>query len=211
MEAKEFIKKWCDTNGYRKDFSDIFSVNYRESNWVCATNAHELILMPEKYFQEIPTRKKISNNVEGILINLIKREEEFRIWIKTIEDAIPLIPFVDEFIPPIACSECDGTGVVGCNYGHYHVCNECDGKGYIEKRKPTGIKIPDITCNFNIDGANFQPQRLLHLKEIADFVACNEIILTHGDMDHANLFEIGDCFLILMPTFNSENIFYTFK
>lgn len=29
------------------------------------------------------------------------------------------------------CGECDGEGVVSCNYGHDHECEECDGEGFV--------------------------------------------------------------------------------
>lgn len=92
----------------------------------------------------------ITNGHIAILIN---HDEPLEDWnhdetlIRQVEPMIKLdkrTPFLMPSIEPnqtwltpnkpvkTECSECWGTGVVECNYGHDHECDECDGKGVLE-------------------------------------------------------------------------------
>jgi len=47
----------------------------------------------------------------------------------------------------IECVECDGSGIVECDYGHEHQCPECDGSGKEEKIDCIKMKIGSRIIN----------------------------------------------------------------
>ena len=215
MNATELLNSFTEKESdYRPDFKKPFPFNYAGIDYNCATEAHEFIMMPLHYFDEIIEPTSLTKASKRAVTDDYKKENPIIITLNQINSALDLCPKIDEYEPDIKCLECDGTGVVECYAcGHEHDCDNCNGTGLLRKGNTTGNKIIDRNERFSIGGTCFLACRLTSLKNICDFTGVPEIQLTHGNYSNGNLFNIGDIKLLIMPVIDDGSLkpFYDFK
>jgi len=215
MTAIELLNSFTEKESdYRPDFKKPFPFNYAGIDYNCATEAHEFIMMPLHYFDEIIEPSKLTTISKHVVTDDYKKENPIIIALYQISDALFRCLKIPEFEPDIECHECEGSGEVECDAcGHSHDCDRCNGSGTLRHGKPTGNMIPDPHEKFRIGDTYFLARRLTSLKNICEFIGSYEIQLTHGNSSHGNIFSIGDIKLLVMPiiTNSDDKPFYDFK
>jgi hypothetical protein len=140
---------------------------YNEDGKIIATNAHVMLIAPDKYFKEVPQNGAANSFPNWKKAVPAEREpHDAVITMSVAEEVFNSIPvhdlyeWKDEYE---ICSECDGEGTTECDEcGHEKDCSECEGEGKFkkmvaDKSKAIGtafsskavVKINDVYFNAN--------------------------------------------------------------
>lgn len=144
---------------------------------------------------------------------VIPKESTCEININITDLERQLVPdWIDETVKVgknVKCEECDGDGQVdweynvkgGRTYTMEEECPVCSGCGYSEQTsiKPTGRKIPDPIKRFKMLDANFYDKQLRRFVEACRMVGAETVIKTSGRERSANVFQVADFKIVVMP------------
>ena len=179
---------------------------FKQGGRYYATDTHSMIFLPvEKAQLNFPEQDR--PNCEGVIPKNSNCSNQIKISDIETQLIPTLIDETEELEKEVKCPECDGDGVVECNLEHEHKCIDCDGTGkFIDIiEKPTGKKIPMPNKYFRMLDVCFQYKQLRRLVDACNELGVETITKTYGTETTGNLFQCGDCWILIMPTLVSDD------
>lgn len=191
----DIIQSFCGTDILRKSF--LKPQFDKSDNVIVATDAHILLIAPNKYFDAAYDTNDSFPNWRAVLPSLAPMPI---LTIKThdILSEYLLIPLVDKFDN---CQMCEGDGIHSCECGHEHDCEKCNGTG--EGTNVIGQEADD-TYLFKIDKIYFSPKFINKAAQVAMRLGIDNITIHRIEEAKSLDVQINDCRLIIMPLVDIE-------
>ncbi len=143
-ETLSLLNRFVDRE--RKNLSKPFSQELKIGKYLCATDAHMVLLIPETEENKIEdeVHYKLPPSVDRILPEFTDDiEVDFEHIIQLYSD----VKIINRRITQ-QCDSCEGEGTFE-HYGNWYECKECNEKGFVNTHRYEDVKNPDTAFSFN--------------------------------------------------------------
>lgn len=165
--------------------------------YVYATDGHTFIRIKPELLEGTYDKHERTGDFDRVLES-VKWHEPVTMSIEPIKEGLLR---VEKDFQYEECDECDGDGVVHCEYGHEHECPECDGSGDIKLQyQPMGY-VGTNECHVRLNGfTHYNAKYLDRLVKVAEAVGVNRItqIGNYGQAKKSQFFVVGDVEVLIM-------------
>lgn len=177
---QKLFELFCDKDNCFRQFQEPFLE--LDHNEVWAANKYMAAAVKAELVSGKYREGKIKDPTLGTPYNTI-------VTLKSIKDALAKLPMVEEEeIEDVECEECDGSGMVKCEYHDNHGstheitadCPICFGSGYVEgEPKKTGKMVVDFSTPIKLGEAYFMGCRLDFLAQAMELLGLERLTMTH--------------------------------
>jgi hypothetical protein len=165
------------------------------NGFVYATDAHSFIRIPiQKLANKYPAHIKTAN-FDSLYENYPLLQTPIILSVQALKECFQNIKKIKG---RTECDECNGDGVVTCNYNHDHECLECNGEGYIQTGNEPMI-YPNKNSYVEVFGSYFTPFRLHRILVVAETLQVGDVPIISHRPTMAMLFRIDDIDVCIMP------------